>query len=191
MWYGRLLAFGVVAGLAGCAAPGLQGTGSGPVAQRDDQFKPYQEYATDDALVRTHNSYAGARLVARRDRTTGAITTYAYAIVGYIQRLTRRYEAARNERAEPLAFRQLSHEPAVCRRELGCAHRHMLEIAIPEADLRRALAAGQDYPIKLFARAGEEAIVPVTRAQIAALYKALEAAPRPATPPTAALPAPR
>ena len=152
---------------AGCAAKPLEPPAA---ATRNDAFLPYREIAT--APIEQTQPGGGAimaHLVARRDKASGALTTHAMLGVVYGQRLARRYEQARNARAEALPLRQLVNDGSRCRRQAGCAHLEMFQVDIPEADLRRAHAAAEGYPIKLFGRIGHATLFPIPKEMVAAL----------------------
>ena len=163
--------------VAGCAAQGGAPQALAPTAgTRDDAFLPYREMATSSFEAgQLPGDRVRGSLVARRDKSTAALTTHAILGVVYAQQASRRYETARNARAEALPFRQLYHDGAGCRRQAGCAHAELFQVDIPEADLRRAAAAGEGYPIKLFGRAGHTSLFPVPKELVAALLKEVDA----------------
>lgn len=159
--------------VAGCAAQSVA-----PAAGvRDDAFLPYREIATTSfETVQPGGDRVRGHLTARRDRGTGTLTTHAVLGVTYWQKPSRRYEAAHNNRAQALPIRQLFQDGAGCRRQAGCAHAELFQVDVPEADLRRALAAGEGYPIKLFGRAGHNTLFPIPKELVAALFKEADAA---------------
>jgi hypothetical protein len=136
---------------------------------RDDRFLPYREFSTPRFALRHGREQISGHLTARHDKATGAISTYAIVAVVYGQKLGRRYEAARNARAETLPFTQMLHDGAGCRRQAGCAHAEMFRIEVPLADLRAAATAGEGYPIKMFGRAGYETLYPIPKELVALL----------------------
>lgn len=169
-------AFGVTAVLllaAGCAAQSLPPPAA---ANRNDAFLPYREMATVGFRARPPDGgEIHGHLGARRDKQSGKLTTHAILGVVYAQKLSRRYETARNARAETLPFRHLVHDGAGCRKQAGCAHIEMFQVDIPEADLRRAHAAGEGYPIKMFGRIGHTTLFPIPKELVAALIKEIDA----------------
>lgn len=185
-----LLVAGCLTG--GCAGSGLDGPEARATRVLNDSFLPYQEVTT--ALLRTGSAFteiATMRLVGRRDRKSGAVTTHAIVAIHYHQKLGRRYESARNASADLLPLHRLQNDGAGCRKEAGCTHFEEFLVDLPEPHLRLAQSAGMGYPIKLFARAGggtEYAIPPVL---VAALMTALDAPPAPARAATAKAPPPR
>jgi hypothetical protein len=161
--------------LVGCAG---QTVGPPAAGVRDDAFLPYHLITTTSLeAVQPGGDRIRAQLTARRDKATGAVTTHAILGVVYAQKTSRHYEAARNIRAVALPFRQLFQDGAGCRRQDGCAHAELYQVDIPEADLRRALAVGEGYPVKLFGRAGHNTLFPIPKEIVAALFKELDAAP--------------
>ncbi len=161
--------------LAGCAAPGAISSPAA-VATRDDGFLPYREIATTSfEAVQPGGDRVRGHLAARRDKTTGTLATHAALGVIYGGKKSRHYEAARNNRAELLAFRRLYHDGTGCKRGAVCAQAELFQVEIPESDLRRALMAGEDYPIKLFDRAGRNTLFPIPKELVAALFKEIDA----------------
>jgi hypothetical protein len=159
----------------GCAGQSIAPPAAGA---RDDTFLPYREIATTSfEVTQPGGDRTRGHLTARRDKGTGALSTHAILGVVYGQKTSRHYEAARNNRAEALPYRQLFHDGAGCRRQAGCAHAELFQVDIPEADLRRALAAGEGYPIKLFGRAGHNTLFPIPKELVAALFREVDAAP--------------
>lgn len=158
--------------LAGCAAQSVAPPTAGT---RDDAFLPYREIVTTSfEAVQPGGDRVRGHLTARRDRSTGTLTTHAVVGVVYAQKASRRYEAARNNRAEALPLRQLFQDGAGCRRQTGCAHAELYQVDIPEADLRTASASGSGYPIKLFGRAGHATLIPIPKDLVAMLVKQVD-----------------
>lgn len=148
---------------------------------RDDNFLPYREINTASfEVAQAAGGIVRGRLVARIDKSSGAVTTHAVLGVVYTQKLGRHYEQARNARAEPLSFRSLAHDGTGCRKQSGCAHLQFFEVDIPEADLKRAAASGEGYPIKMFGKTGVSTLYPVPKELVAELVKSIEASPPPA-----------
>lgn len=159
--------------IGGCAPR----VGAPPIATvRDDSFLPYREIATSSFETKLGGGdRARGHLAARRDKTTGTVTTYAVLGVVYAQRTSRRYDSARNNRAEALPLRQLFHDGAGCRRKTDCAHAELYQVDIPEADLRRALGEGEGYAIKLFGRIGHATLFPIPKELVAGLISEIDA----------------
>lgn len=163
---------------AGCAGPGLDSPEAKATKVINDNFLPYQELTT--ALLRSGNGtteIATMRLIGRRDRKNGSVTTHAVVAIHYHQKLGRRYETARNANTELLPLHRLQNEGTGCRKENGCVHFEEFLIDIPEPQLREANAAGKGYPIKLFARAGGGTEYPIPPVLVASLMGALDGAP--------------
>lgn len=163
--------------LIGCAAQSVAPPNAGV---RDDAFLPYREIVTQSfEAPQPGGGRIRGHLAARRDKATGALATHAALGIVYVQKTSRRYETARNSRADALPLRRLFHDGAGCRRQSGCAHAELYQVDIPEADLRAALASGAGYPVKLFARDGHATLFPISNELVAALFKEVDAA-RPA-----------
>lgn len=161
--------------IAGCAGPGLDSPEAKATRVLNDNFLPYQEVTT--ALVRSGSGLteiATMRLVGRRDRKSGAVSTHAIVAIQYHQKLGRRYESARNASTELLPMHRLQTDGAGCRKEAGCVHFEEFLVDIPEPQLRQANAAGKGYPVKLFARAGGGTEYPIPPVLVASLMTALD-----------------
>jgi hypothetical protein len=161
-------------GLAACGET-ISSDGGGSARWVDDKFKPHQQISSEPVHMTGPWGRLGMALLARRDRTTGSFTTHAVVSVAYNGTYTRQYEEARSASTELLAFRQLVHTGAGCQKAGGCPHSHTFEIAVPEAALRKALAASDGYPIKMFARTGEATLFPITAGQVRTLLQAIDA----------------
>ena len=169
------LAIGITA-IAGCSASPPAPTAVASV--REDTFLPYREISTASFdIPQALGGRIRGHLTARLAKSTGAVTTHAVVGVVYAQKLGRRYEQARNARAESLPFRLLAHDGNGCRKQTGCAHLELFQIDIPEADLRRAAASGEGYPIKMFGRAGAATLFPFPPDLVRALVKNIDASP--------------
>lgn len=175
MWRVLASAFFVVS-IGGCTI----NTPATETVLRDDQFLPYLEFSTP--LYPGGAPHTQMALIARRDRKSGTLTTYAMLAVGYLG-LTRTYEQARNQRTDQLRLRKIRHLGQQCRQGASCAHTEVVEVELPEPDLRRALAAREGYPVKLFARTGVPVLFPFAHVHIAQLFGSVDAgktAPAPA-----------
>ena len=176
--------------LAGCAASDLNTPEARQTVAKDDPFLPYTAIA--GKTIRMNGGPLSSErqilsLLARRDKKSGVLTTYARISIGYVQKTHRRYDTVRNDRSETLAMKSLSSEGAGCRRDEGCPHVEEFLVDLPEAQLRESLKTG--YRFKVFARAGNEVLFPVPAELIQALLAAADApAPSPAQSP-AQLPA--
>ena len=140
---------------------------------RDDPFLPYVATAG-----KTIEMYAGpitserhtVSLLARRDRKTGVLTTHAHIQLRYHQVAHRRYETARNDRAEALGLKAISSMGAGCRKPEGCPHLEEFLVDIPEPQLREAQQSG--YKFKVFNKAGEWVYFQVPPQLVKALFVA-------------------
>ena len=141
--------------LAGCAG-GLDTPQALETKTRDDPFLPYVATAG-----KTIEMYAGpitaerhtVSLLARRDRKTSVLSTHAHIHLRYHQVVHRRYETARNDRAEALTIKLISSMGAGCRKQEGCPHLEEFLVDIPEPQLREAQQTG--YKFKVFNKPGE------------------------------------
>lgn len=162
----------VLALVAGCAGQGLAPSAA---ATRNDAFLPFREITTPGFKARLpEGGEIHGHLGARRDKQTGAVTTHAILGIVYAQKLSRRYEFARNARTEALPLRLLVHDGVGCRRQTGCAHMELFQADIPEADLRRARSTDEGYAIKLFGRLGHATLFPIPKELVAALIEGID-----------------
>jgi hypothetical protein len=151
---------------AACAA----GTAAPEIALRDDNFRPYREYTAGQQIVRAYPNTLATELVARVDRKSGAITTLISADFAYWGRHMRKYESARDARAEALPFEKISRHRSC---EHGdCLYHETFTVEIPQGELRRAPPAG--YQLKIFARRGDEAVITVPHGDIERLLMAID-----------------
>lgn len=155
--------------LAACASP------ANVPQLRDDQFLPYREVSTPVVQGVGSTERTSMGLIGRRDRASRAVSTHALVGVSYFAREGRRYEQARSSQAEALPMRRIKHDGAACRRKEGCHHVEVFLVDVPEPELRKAQAARTGYPIKLFTRAGQATLFPLTSEQVATLFSLLEA----------------
>ena len=161
-----LFAAVVAIALSGCQ---INPAPSEEVTLRDDEFRPFVEYATGPTRVSSYPDRFIFHLIARVDRKTGKTSTFVSLVIAYPGRHKREYESARNARAEVLRFyepvRQRSCEKRVC------TMTETLMIGIPETELRRAPPGG--YQLKVFARDGSDVLVTIPQAAIEKLLAKL------------------
>ena len=170
----------VLALMLPACAPGLDSPEARRTSAHNDTFLPYTEISSARFKIYAGRDILAFQLHARRDRKSGALTTHAQVLVGYHEKLGRRYETVRNDRAEALAMRQLQHDGSGCRRDEGCQHVEQFLIDVPEAQLRAAIQTG--YRFKMFGRAGSESLFMVPAVAIQSLFQAVDGgAPRPVT----------
>ncbi len=154
-------------GLAACAG----GASAPEIALRDDAFRPYREYTTGQRVVRAYPNTLATELIARVDRKTGATTTLLSADFTYWASRMRRYDSARDARAEALTFAKTSRHRAC---EKGtCVYEERFTVEIPQAQLRSAPVDG--YQLKVFAREGGDATITIGKGDIEQLLAALDA----------------
>ena len=172
--------FAVAFVMTACASPQAQIETASAIKSLDDPFRPYREYSTGNIQG---GSPLGPgigiginekQLAARVDRKTGTVATFLEFEVAYTGALRRSYERATNVQAEMLPVTALAHHTSDCNRQTGtCSHFELLHIAIPESGLRTAGAEG--FPIKIFARAGPDIEVAVSKELIVALLAKVDA----------------
>ncbi len=74
------------------------------IALLHDEFRPFVEYSTPSIRISSYPNYNFLKLVARIDRKTGETSTLASLAFVYAGRAMRKYNSARNARAEVLRF---------------------------------------------------------------------------------------
>lgn len=173
---GGLLAALCVMSTAGCSAPGGGGptiVGSVPVAKgRDDPFAPYQEFSTAMLRGGAIPNVTTVRLIGRRDRKTGTVTTLARVAVFYEDDVRRYYDVARNARAETLQLSVITRDFPLCSRR-PCRYSEEMMVEVPDAELAAARTTG--YAFKLFSRVGRESLITIPKELVAALYEGMGA----------------
>ena len=163
-----LLAYGT---LQACAAV-AQTVQPGQIQLRDDQFRPYREYTTGRIRGGTHPNLLEIELNGRIDRQSGAVTTLFHVEFAYLGSRKRNYEAARNSRAQTLAFTKLG-SSGRCSAGRTCPYSEVFTIEIPLTELRQVPSEG--YQFKVFARQGPDAQLGMAKAQIMALLAKIDA----------------
>lgn len=147
---------------------------------RDDPFSPWQEHTT--AMLRTGAvpNVTTVRLIGRRERKTGLVTTHARVAIHYEDHVKRYYDTARNARAEPMRVTVVTRDFPLCGKR-PCRYSEEVMVDLPEAELRDAVAGGKGYPFKLFSRVGKESLVVVPKDLVASLFTSVgPGAPAPA-----------
>lgn len=168
-----LFATSCLVALAGCTTPEQQTAAAVNGRILDDKFRPYKEFQTGDISTATSVGKGTKRLIARLDRKTGGTAYILVFRVTYGGSHRRTYATARNERAESLKVTTIARNSAGCHSTLGCTFEELLEIEIPEADLRSAPASG--YQLKLIPVLGPDALIVVAKPVIASLLAQVEA----------------
>jgi hypothetical protein len=133
----------------------------------DDKFRPYKEFQTGEIHVTTPVGTGAKQLIARVDRKTARATYILVFHIAYPGNHRRTYSNARNDRAEALKVTPIARNSAGCRSTYGCNFDELVEIQIPEADLRQAPAAG--YQLKLLPVLGPDALIVVAKHVIESL----------------------
>lgn len=148
------------------------------VAVLDDNFRPFVEYTTRPREVFAYPNSVVTRLVAHIDRKTGARYVKLGVGYSYVGAAMRKYRDARNARAERLRFQKGSRNRSC--KDHRCIFTEHFTIEVPEEELRAAPASG--YELKVFARSGHATKLTVHKADIDALFLALDnSAPQVAT----------
>ncbi len=154
----RAIVCGVVLAVfvAGCSAA----PPAAEIREKDDPFSPAKTMATGFVRVPSPVAVVGLQLVAEVDKKTGDAKAIARVQLLYNDAHGRKYETARNDRAEALP---LVTQAAKGRCALGnqCPHEEIVAVTLPLADLRRV--SGDGYRFKLFARIGPDVLVTVPR----------------------------
>ena len=165
------------AALAAIALPGCQinPAPSEEITLHDDEFRPFVEYATGTIRLSSYPDLIFLKLVARIDRKTGKTTTLVGLVIGYEGSGLRKYQSARNARAEVLRFYKPSRHRSCEKR--ACVADETLMIEIPETELRRAPPDG--YKLKVFARDGSDLLVAIPRGVIERLFAKIDKQPSP------------
>jgi hypothetical protein len=144
-----------------------------PVIARNDPFTPYQEYISNTIKQGFHETHLQYRIIGRRDRKTGSVTTLARVGIGYIGNHQRKYEIARNNRAETLPITVIVRTPGCMKKP--CPYVEEFDVEIPEAELRAGAAAS--YAFKVFARMGQEHVVDIPKPLIRSLIDGIDGVP--------------
>lgn len=156
--------------LGGCSIP----PPAAEIREKDDPFSPQKQMATGFVRVPSTAAVVGLQLVGDVDRGTGAAKATARLQLLYVDGHGRKYEVARNDRAEQLA---LVTQATKGRCSLGnkCPHEEIIAVSIPVAELRRGTAEG--YRFKLFARIGPDVLVTVPKELVVNLLASIDGKP--------------
>ena len=159
------------------ALPGCQinPAPSEEITLQDDKFRPFVEYATGTIRLSSCPNYILFKLIARIDRKTRKTSTLVSVTFVYSARHMRKYESARNARAEVLRFYKPTRHRSCEKR--ACVVNETLMIGIPQAELRRAPPDG--YQLKVFARDGSDMLIAIPRGAIERLLAKLDKQPGP------------
>ncbi|MHA1573103.1 MAG: hypothetical protein ACTSX8_03830 [Alphaproteobacteria bacterium] len=145
------------------------------ITLQDDKFRPFVEYATGTIRLSSYPNYILLKLIARIDRKTGKTSTLVSVTFVYSARHMRKYESARNARAEVLRFYKPTRHRSCEKR--ACVVNETLMIEIPETELRQASPDG--YKLKVFARDGSDMLIAIPRGAIERLLAKLDKQPGP------------
>lgn len=172
----------IAAGLVvcACASQDQKIAAASEIKSSDDQFLPYREYTsglyTETGALLSKEAVRANVLVGRVDKTTGGKQFAVQVLLHYSEDRRRKFESARNSRAEALQLVQIERVRKNCDKKLDlCSFSEFVNILIPEPGLRGAGANG--YPIKLFARSGDSTVVDIPKAVIASLLAKVDADP--------------
>ncbi len=169
----------VLALLPAACTNGLDTPAALETKTRDDAFLPYIATAGKTIELNvgmpaiTNGERHRLSLLARRDRKTGILTTYARLGIGYLGMTHRHYSVARNDRGEVLSMSQLSVGGGGCKKDPSCVNVEEFLVDLPEPELRASLEKG--YRFKVFSKAGDELYFPVPPQLIKALFAAADA----------------
>lgn len=115
----------------------------------------------------TWGNHLAYQLVGRRDRKTGALSTHAQVFISYQDDVHRKYDTARNTKAEMLRLSVITRESPRCMKR-PCVYDEQFTVEIPEAELRVGAANG--YAFKIFAKTGPENLVQVPKELIQSFF---------------------
>lgn len=166
--------------LCACASQEQKIAAASEIKSSDDQFLPYREYKSG-LMKETGGLFSqdGTRanvLIGRVDKATGVKKFAVQVLLHYTEDRRRKFESARSSRAEPLQLVRIDHARKNCVKRLdSCTFSEIVDVVIPEAGLRGAGAEG--YPIKLFARSGDTAIIDISKPVITSLLTMIDADP--------------
>lgn len=164
---------GILRSVACCAIAVIVGACTAtiePVIARNDPFTPYQEYISSHLSQGIDEGRLIYQIIGRRDRKTGTVTTLARVSIAYIGDSQRKYEIARNNRAETLPLAVIT-RTAGCMKK-PCMYQEDFTVEIPKAALRASAAAS--YAFKVFARVGQEHVVDIPKSLIQSLIDGLD-----------------
>lgn len=145
------------------------------ITLQDDKFRPFVEYATGTIRLSSYPNDILPKLMARIDRKTGKTSTLASVTFVYSARHMRKYESARNARAEVLRFYKPTRHRTCEKR--ACVVNETLMIGIPQPELRQASPDG--YKLKVFARDGSDMLIAIPGRAIEQLFAKLDKQPGP------------
>jgi hypothetical protein len=170
----RGLLFAVFAGFIACGCAAQQIETASQIRVNDDQFLPYKEYSTGTLWNFDSKAFTQVSLGARQDRKSGILQTLLEFTVAYSTDSRYNYKNARNNKAEQLTLTALRRRSHNCnRKEDTCDHREILQVTIPEAELRQAPAEG--YQVKLFAAVGPPQLITIPKPLIVSLLAKVDA----------------
>jgi hypothetical protein len=147
------------------------------IAQTDDPFRSYREYTSSNpqGVVSSGGLLSlDTFLSARVDKNSGALSIKLIAHLSNGSDFRRKYKTAANIHAQPLDVSIIAHHGS-CDRNYGCVRSELLEISLPEADLRNL--DGDEYKLKLFAVVGPDITISIPKAPIVALMAKADADP--------------
>ena len=164
--------------LMGCGVSEQQIAQASTIRVNDDQFLPYREYTTGGVMGGNPLGFgagiAQKNLAARVDRKTGYTMVLLQFALAYSNPVKRGYESASNAQAQPLKVVTVTSRKHNCsRKEDTCSIYEVFQIELPQAELRQTGADG--YPIKLFARAGEDIEIAIPKVLITSLFAKVDA----------------
>lgn len=158
--------------LSGCATSEQQIAKAAEIKATDDSFRPFKEYSTGPIKSGNSLGVGAKQLIGRVDRKTGRLTMVLQFQIIYIAANKRRYEQARNARAEPLAFHAVP-QRSECPRNKDCTYDELFLVTVPEAELRATAADG--YQVKAFAKNGPDVLVSIPKPLITSLFARIDA----------------
>ncbi len=174
---GRGFAFLFAVLLSACANQQQQIEAASGIKSNDDQFLPFRQY--ESGLMKEPRSPTSGDidrfdvLLGRVDKKTGDASFAVQVLLAYAKDHRQKFQSARNAKAEKLRMIHVEDLRKSCSRSAGlCAFNEVFDVLIPETDLRGAGPEG--YAIKLFARAGSEAVITIPKPVIASLLQQVD-----------------
>jgi len=183
MWriFSSLIAL-LVAGLVAACVSQKQNVETGSqIGVRDDQFLPYREYISgimreNAPLFSGGTNRDDEMLIGHVEKKDGAKSFGVQVVLNYDEDIRRQFQSARNNKAQELKFIPIQRIRSACSHRTGsCLFKEIVKVLIPEQDLRTAGPEG--YPIKLFARSGDTAVVNIPKPVIVSLLQKVDADP--------------
>ena len=174
---GWSLAFLFAVLLSACANQQQPIEAASTIKTNDDQFLPFRQYESglmkEPRAPASGDIYRYDVLWGRVDKKTGDASFAVQVLLAYAKDHRQRFQSARNAKAQSLHMVHIENLRKGCSRSAGlCNFNEVFDVLIPETDLRGAGPEG--YAIKLYARAGSEALITIPKPVIVSLLKQVD-----------------